>query len=65
MICPEDEARKKWCPANDGEYCGASDCMVWRWRGDPDYPASYGKPYDEGSRLGYCGLAGVPGDPDQ
>jgi hypothetical protein len=53
MIVTVDEAKTKWCPAEDGGgRCSATECMAWRWS---KVPEDNRKP-----STGYCGLAGRP-----
>ena len=64
----EKEARETWCSADVHELCSASSCMAWRWlRMSPirgvtvEAEAETGIMVDgNGSRIGYCGLAGKP-----
>ena len=65
----EEEAKTKWCHATIARTnvhvddrldsfqprCIGSDCMAWRWQ--PNASVSQGI---NGTRPGYCGLAGKP-----
>lgn len=75
MVTTESEAEKKVC-ANDtgGIKCCASQCMGWRWFDvsfdggkscmDPRISFREDNARSASDRRGYCGLAGVPQNPE-
>lgn len=73
MILTETEARKKLCPMSRNAYpmpdvsdtlcyCGASQCMAWRWVPRDVYEDKDGS-HPIGEPHGYCGMAGNRGAP--
>lgn len=60
MLLTEQDARTKacWEPRNASNKCLASDCAMWRWWPELEYPDH--NTNKEPLEVGYCGLAGRP-----